>query len=88
MIDKLKNWKEVTMGLYRYVVAAKLAYEIHIIYWDDRTDLSTATARLYLVGEWMVDGRTELTRECLSPQTSVETCLKLAKEDAEEYHYE
>lgn len=28
----LKNWTEVTKGLYRYVLAANAAYEIHILY--------------------------------------------------------
>ena len=26
---ELKNWNEVTMGLYRYVIAPKVCYEIH-----------------------------------------------------------
>lgn len=45
----LKNWKEVTKGLYRYVVSSNVAYEIHINYWDEETNIMTANASLYIV---------------------------------------
>ena len=48
----LKNWKEVTKGLYRYVVSSNAAYEIHIKYWDMDTDILSANASLYIVGDW------------------------------------
>ena len=50
-ILKLDNWKEVTRGLYRFVVGASVAYEIHILYYAEETDILTAKASLYLVGE-------------------------------------
>ena len=49
---ELKNWTEVTRGLYRYVVAAKVCYEIHILYHSHDTDILTAKASLFLVGNW------------------------------------
>lgn len=30
-IGDLKNWNEVTRGLYRYAVAASVCYEMHIV---------------------------------------------------------
>ena len=51
MIDDIKNWKEVTRGIYRYVIAAGAAYEIHILYWNHKTDLLDANAKLFIVGE-------------------------------------
>ena len=52
MIKELESWTEVTRGLYRYAIAAKVRYEIHILYWADDTDILTAKANLYLVGNW------------------------------------
>lgn len=40
----LKDWKEVTKGIYRYVISANAAYEIHIKYWDMDTDILSANA--------------------------------------------
>lgn len=48
----LKDWKEVTKGIYRYVISANVAYEIHIKYWDMDTDILSANASLYIVGDW------------------------------------
>jgi len=56
----LKNWKEVTKGLYRYVVSSNVAYEIHVKYWDMDTDILSANASLYIVGDWRSrDGKTQ-----------------------------
>ena len=52
MIDDIKNWKEVARGIYRYVISAGVAYEIHILYWIHNTDLLDANAKLFIVGEW------------------------------------
>ena len=51
-MGNLKNWKEVTKGLYRYVISTNVAYEIHIKYWDMDTDILSANASLYIVGDW------------------------------------
>ena len=49
---KLENWTEITKGLYRYVVAASCCYEIHIMYHAKGTNILTANASLYIVGDW------------------------------------
>ena len=41
-MNKLKNWTEVTKGLYRYVIGANVCYELHIIYHDLETNILTA----------------------------------------------
>ena len=51
----LKNWKEVTRGIYRYVIGASVCYEIHILCWCHDTDIKTAKAKLYIVGEWFTE---------------------------------
>lgn len=78
----LKNWKEVTKGLYRYVVSSNVAYEIHIKYWDMNTDILSANASLYIVGDWRSrDGKCTRERECLLDSAPVIDCLSKAEED-------
>lgn len=78
----LKNWKEVTKGLYRYVVSSNAAYEIHIKYWDMDTDILSANASLYIVGDWRSrDGKNARERECLLESAPVMACLSKAEED-------
>lgn len=48
----LKDWKEVTKGIYVNPISANAAYEIHIKYWDMKTDILSANAELYIVGDW------------------------------------
>lgn len=78
----LKNWVEVTKGLYRIVVAANVAYEIHIKYWNMDTDILSANASLYIVGDWRSrDGKNIRERECLLESAPVMACLAKAEED-------
>lgn len=88
MIDDIKNWKEVARGIYRYVISAGVAYEIHILYWIHNTDLLDANAKLFIVGEWYEKEKGSFfEREELTSRTAVYTvleCLKLAKIDNEE----
>ena len=51
-MNNLENWTEITKGLYRYVVSAGCCYEIHIMYHAKDTDILTANASLYIVGDW------------------------------------
>ena len=51
-VDGVPVWTEITKGLYRYVVAASCCYEIHIMYHAKDTDILTANASLYIVGDW------------------------------------
>lgn len=86
MIRELDNWYEVTNGLYRYVVAAKVCYEIHILYWADDTDILTAKASLYLVGNWtrIPECTSFFSREILLAEQPVFECLKAAEKDYKE----
>lgn len=78
----LRNWKEVTKGLYRCVVSANVVYEIHIKYWDMDTDILSANASLYIVGDWRSkDGKNIRERECLLESAPVMACLGKAEED-------
>lgn len=49
---KLENWIEISKGLYRYDIAPLVCYEIHITYHAKDTDILTANASLYIVGDW------------------------------------
>ncbi len=71
MINKLENWREITKGLYRYVVAANCCYEIHVMYHAKETDILTANASLYIVCDW--------TRELLL-NGPLRACLEKALE--------
>lgn len=88
MINDIKNWKEVTRGIFRYVIAAGIAYEIHVLYLSHKTDLLDATAKLFIVGEWyeqekgLFFERGELTSSAVA--STVRECLELAKRDNEE----
>lgn len=84
-ILELNNWKEVTRGLYRFVIAPSVAYEIHILYYAEETDIITAKASLYLVGEWKEAGARcfVLERELLLGEQPVFECLREARRDYE-----
>ena len=81
----LKDWKEVTKGIYRYVISANAAYEIHINYWDMETDILGADASLYIVRDGHSnDGKSIRERECLLRSELVTACLEKAVEDDRE----
>ena len=85
-MTELKNWKEVTKGLYRYVIAASVCYEIHILYHAENTDILTAKASLFLVGDWhsCKTSQSWFERERLLAEQPVFECLKAAQKDDEE----
>ncbi len=84
-MNELKNWNEVTKGLYRYVIGANVCYEIHLLYHAKETDILTAKASLYLVGEWFDKARNlYFERECLLSEQPLFECLKMAEKDNEE----
>ena len=74
-MNNLNNWKEVTKGLYRYVIGANIAYEIHILFWYHDTDILTAQASLFIVGEY---NGTKTERECILSEQPVCNCLEAA----------
>ena len=84
-MNNFKNWTEITKGLYRYVLGANCAYEIHILHWDFDTDVLTAKASLYIVGDWrQPNGNSFFERECLLSEQPVFECLDSAIKDNKE----
>ena len=85
-INNLDNWYEVTRGLYRYVIASKACYELHILYWEDGTDILTAESSLYIVGNWtsIPEHISFFSREILLAEQPVFECLKAAEKDYNE----
>lgn len=77
----LNNWYEVTKGLYRYVIAANVCYEIHILYHTKDTDILTAKASLFVVGDWYESNSSFFERECLLAENTVAECLAAAQKD-------
>ena len=84
-MNDLENWTEITKGLYRYVVAASCCYEIHIMYHAKDTDILTANASLYIVGDWtsVKDNSKFFNRELLI-NGPLMACLEKAVEDEKE----
>ena len=84
MID-LKNWNEVTRGLYRYVISSSCCYELHIMYHATGTDILTANASLYIVGDWTnLEDKSRFFERELLLNGSVIACLEKAVEDEKE----
>lgn len=82
---KFENWTEITKGIYRYVIVANCCYEIHILYWHHDTDILTAKASLYLVGDWYERNSVSyFSRECLLAEQPVQECLMAAVLDDKE----
>ena len=85
MITNINNWTEVTRGIYRYVIAAKACYELHINYWSHSTDIGTANATLFLAGEWRsTEDNDFFEREVLLADQPVFECLVAAEKDYKE----
>lgn len=84
-LHDLNTWNEVTKGLYRYVISAGACYEIHILYHAKGTDILSANASLYMVGDWKdANGKNFFERECLLEKSPVIACLGKAIEDYKE----
>lgn len=81
-IKSLDNWTEVSKGFYRFVIGANVCYEIHILYHMLDTNILTAKASLYLVGDWRSKtGVNFFERECLMPKAPVSLCIQTAFKD-------
>ena len=80
-IKDIAKWREVTKGLYRYVVAANACYEIHILYHSKETDILTAKASLFIVGDWQGKNGGFFERECLMKEKPLSECLNCAYDD-------
>ena len=82
-MKELNNWTEVTKGIYRYVIGANVCYEIHIMNWWHDTDILTADAKLYIVGDWHTENGGVFNRELLLENPLFE-CIEQAIKDNEE----
>lgn len=84
MIKDFKSWVEITRGIFRYVIAAGVSYEIHLEHHYADTDVLTAKASLYIAGDWCPAveegevGRDYFSRECLLEHQTVQECLEAA----------
>ena len=84
-MNDLKNWTEVTKGLYRYVISANCCYEIHIMYHAKDTDILTANASLFIAADWYTTNSdcSFFERELLL-NGPLMACLEKAVEDGRE----
>lgn len=84
-MNELKNWNEITKGLYRYAISGNVAYEIHLLYWNNATDILSANCSLFIVEDWRTkDGKNVRERECLLEHAPLAACLAKAVEDDKE----
>lgn len=82
----LNNWTKVGndwCGIYRYVIAAKCAYEIIVNFHYLDTDILNADASLYIIGMWNKknDPRTFIERELIASNKPISTLLEYALDD-------
>ena len=84
-MNNFDHWIEVTRGLYRYVISAKVCYEIDVLLWNRSNDILNAQASLYIVGEWINNiGDSFFKRECLLEKSTVSGCIAYAIKDNKE----
>ena len=84
-MNDLENWTEITKGLYRYVISSGVCYEIHIMYHAKDTDILTANASLYIVGDWRsAENNSKFFERVLLLNGPLAACLEKAVEDEEE----
>ena len=87
-MNELSNWKELAKGLYRYIIADNICYEIYILYHTQETDILTAKANLYLVGNWYsMEKHSYFERELLLSKQSVFECLNVAERNLKASYY-
>ena len=82
-IGELKNWTEVTRGIYRYVIAAGACYELHILRHEQGQKIEEAQATVFIVGDWYeaTTGKDAFIREALVSNQTVSVCLAAALQD-------
>lgn len=88
-MNNLENWIEIERGLYKYVISSGYCYEIHLRRHEKNTDILTADAALYIVGDWKghADSSEYFVRSLLF-KGPVKICLEKAVEDEEENEYD
>lgn len=81
----LKNWTEVSMGIYRYPIATGCCYEIMVCYQEKGTDISEAGSLLYFTGDWWhKNSKKEFFQRELLKTGSLKECLEFAYSDNKE----
>lgn len=90
-IKGIKNWTEVTRGIYRYVFSDDQyynCYEVHLEQHCSNRDILTAKASLYVAGDWFSEVKDEkdkvsliFGRKCLLKSSTVQECLDAAYKD-------
>ena len=83
-ISDLKEWIEVTAGIYRFVLSEDICYEIHVTYHRQGADVLNAKAKLYIASEWCTTNGCFFERECLLSEKTVLDCINKAVEDCKE----
>ena len=87
-LTDLSNWKEITSGLFRYVVAAKACYEILVLddkIFDDNFE-DAKRCNLYLTGNWYTDDTDgAFFNRAKIMSGTMEECLNKANEDYKEW---
>lgn len=86
-MSRLSNWTMIdnVKGYYRYVVAAKAAYEIIVTSQKFGESDMNAIANAYIAIEFALPGRKPMfTREVLAIGRTVEECLDKVVKDYEE----
>lgn len=86
-MSRLRNWTMVDnmKGYYRYVVAAKAAYEIIVTSQKIGESDMNAIANAYIAIEFALPGRKPMfTREVIAISRTVEECLEKVVKDCQE----
>lgn len=87
-LEQMKNihfWKEITKGLYRYVVSANVCYEIHMNIHKFDEPVLEGIASLFIVGNWRdKDNVNFFARESLLENRTVKNCIEKAIQDYKE----
>jgi hypothetical protein len=80
MIQRIKTWKEVSNGYFRYALSSNVAYEIFIEYWEHGTPIETAKASLCIIGDWYTKDRKSFTeREWLGKELPIQEFPSIAE---------
>lgn len=75
----LNNWKEVTKGLYRFMIGTNACYEIHINICKVDEPILTRNSSLFLVGIWYDKNEVNFfSRQCLLENRTVQNCIEKA----------
>lgn len=85
-IRDFKNWTQVCLGYYRYVVDANVCYEIIAI--QEGAKNGPDYYSLHVTGVWKDSTETPFfQRECLASCECLDKCLKIAEKDFEQNDY-